>query len=313
MNNLYAVVRLMVLISFCFCTHVYGQTDTTQRLPPQPIKQNSGFDVIIKKSGEIIYGLVTEVAPYLIYYKRTDIPDGPIYSVPRNDVYAISYRNQVIDYIHPFDENGEMPPPGGAMNPANGNNSNYPRINYNKNIVLDHGSVHIGVGFIRSFSKVDHANNYSSSGGAPVISLAYDAKIKDNLKVGVLIGFGSHKFSNQDYSTYDSTFNSLSLKESIFGLYAYGKYTLLNTTSRIQPYITLGLGIATSHITSENKISFLNDDTKVLLVKSGARGASLNLMARVGAEYYFSNQLQAFIDAGSGLSILNLGISVSVK
>ncbi len=38
--------------------------------------------------------------PNYISYQRTDIPDGPIYTIPRNEVYVISYRNQVKDYIN---------------------------------------------------------------------------------------------------------------------------------------------------------------------------------------------------------------------
>lgn len=332
MTNFYTLIRFLFFITICLGTQAYGQNDTAKTLPPpppsQPMQPNAGFDVIIKRSGEIVYGLVTEVAPYWVYYKRTDIPDGPIYSLPRNEVYAISYRNQVKDYLSPVDNNTAQMPGGGAAGTIGaGDISAYPRIDYNRNF-LQKGAVHLGIGFIRSFSKVENANNYSPAGGMPVITLAYDASFNtnrnydrnnpysisrtNNLKVGVLIGFGSHKFSNEDYSAYDSTINNISLKENMFGLYAYGKYSLLSNTSRIQPYLTLGLGIATSRITSENRIRFVNDDSKTLLVKSGARGVGLNIMARAGAAYYFSDQLQAFIDAGSGLSLLNLGVSFAV-
>lgn len=310
MNHIYTTCRYILMIAFLSCSQVFGQADTTKMPapppPPQPIQYNAGFDVIIKVNGDIIYGLVTEVAPYLIFYKRTDIPDGPIYSIPRNEVYAISYRNQVKDYIQPFAENGEV------QNPYNNQLKPYRDINYKKDF-FSNGNAMIGIGFLRSFSKVDNADKYSSSGISPVISLGYEVYYKDNIKLGALIGFGSHKFSDQQYSSYDSTLNDLSLKENIFGLYVYGKYSFLKSTSRLQPYITLGAGIATSHVKSENKISFTDDDSKVILVKSGARSAGLNIMARIGAEYFVSKQLQAFIDAGSGLSAINLGVSVSVK
>lgn len=311
MNNMYTSFRLLLLLVLFTCTQAYSQTDTGKApmppLPPLPVQQNAGFDVIIKTNGDILYGLVTEVAPYLIFYKRTDIPDGPIYSVPRNEVYAISYRNQVKDYIHPFGADAPMPPVN------NRNPDLYPDINYRKADMFRKGTVYIGIGFLRSFTKVDNASKYSSSAGAPVLSLGYEAYIKSNIRVGAMIGFGTHKFSNQEYSNYDSTFNDISLKENTFGIYVYGKYSLLQTTSPLQPYITLGLGVASSHVLSENRISFTNDASKVILVKSGARSAGVNIMARIGAEYFISKQLQAFIDAGSGLSIINLGIAVSVK
>ncbi len=55
--------------------------DTTKPFPPPPPMRptaTNGFDVIIKKNGEIIYGLVKEVGLDLIIYQRTDIPNGPI-------------------------------------------------------------------------------------------------------------------------------------------------------------------------------------------------------------------------------------------
>ena len=79
---------------------VYGQADSLKVAPmPQTIPQNAGFDVIVKVNGDIVYGLVKEVGPEYIRYQRTDIPDGPVYIIPRNEVYVISYRNQVKDYI----------------------------------------------------------------------------------------------------------------------------------------------------------------------------------------------------------------------
>src|SRR5919206_611965 len=82
-------------------------SDTSRTLPSpdsskkSPVTYNAGFDVIIKKNGDIVYGLVKEVGLELIKYQRTDIPDGPIYTMPRSEVYAISYRNQVKDILSP--------------------------------------------------------------------------------------------------------------------------------------------------------------------------------------------------------------------
>ena len=90
---------LPLLVCFSINT-VYGQIDSARVEPPRPIQQNAGFDVIVKLNGDLVYGLVKEVGPYYISYQRTDIPDGPIYKIPRDEVYVISYRNQVKDYIN---------------------------------------------------------------------------------------------------------------------------------------------------------------------------------------------------------------------
>ncbi|HSN10146.1 MAG TPA: hypothetical protein VLS85_13995, partial [Hanamia sp.] len=197
---------LLLFISFSV-NLVYGQNDSAKVPVPHPIQQNAGFDVIVKFNGDIVYGLVKEVGPNYISYQRTDIPDGPIYTIPRNEVYVISYRNQVKDYIN-----------GRTIGPSIQNTSSTSKAeNVGKNnnsISLENGNLHLGLGFLRSFSKVKNVNNYSSSVTFPVVSIAYEVPYKNNLQLGLLIGFGTHKFSDQQYSTYDSTNNNIKLTEN---------------------------------------------------------------------------------------------------
>lgn len=296
--------RLTILVMLFTVSNVYGQSDSQRVIqPPQPVKQNAGFDVIVKLNGDIVYGLVKEVGPYFISYQRTDIPDGPIYTIPRNEVYVISYRNQVKDYITPMESGPSI-------------DGYYPhrQIDYKKDTSLfKNGSVSFGLGFIRSFTKVKDVKNYSSSGTFPVITFGYEISYKTNLNLGVKIGFGSHKFATQQFSSYDSTQNNISLKENIFALYVYGRYFLSQSTSRLQPYILGGVGITSSNIHTNNTISFTNDNSQVILVKSGTRSTGLGIIARIGGDYYINNQLQISLDAGIGLSVINVGLAFSIK
>lgn len=299
---------LLIIVTFSMMLfasgNVYSQVDTQRVVPPlQPIQQNAGFDVIITLNGDLIYGLVKEVGPYYISYQRTDIPDGPIYTIPRNEVYVISYRNQVNDYLMPADNN-EL-----SLEDLHQNR----HINYKEKDLFKYGSARVGLGFLRSFTKVKDVKNYSSSGSFPAISFGYEVNYKSNVHLGVQIGFGSHKFSTQQFSNYDSTQNNITLKENIFALYVYGRYYLSNSSSRLQPYIMGGVGITSSNILSNNTISFTNNNSQVILVKSGSRSTGLGIMARIGAEYFINNQLQLFADAGVGLSVINVGLSVSIK
>lgn len=309
MNKIYKVFSCVLFTVIFFITNVNAQVDSQKVAPPPPQANqvNAGFDVIIKYNGEIVYGLVKEVTPDYISYKRTDIPDGPVYTIFRNEVYAISYRNQVKEYMDP--SNAVLPPGIGMGNRV----EPYPGIDYKKANFLKNGTARIGFGFIRSFSKVDNAKNYSSSGSFPVISFAYDANFKDNIHLGLLLGFGSHRFSDDQFSSYDSTINNISLKENFVGLYIYGRYELVNNSSRLQPYVMAGLGITSSHVLSENKINFTTANTQTLLVKSGSRTAGIGITARIGSVYYINNQLQAFLDAGFGLSVINIGLAIKVK
>ncbi len=300
---LFFVFLLLMSVSI---NRVYGQTDSSSVQIPHPIQLNAGFDVIVKLNGDLVYGLVKEVGPYYISYQRTDIPDGPIYTIPRNEVYVISYRNQVKDYI-----NGRTIGPAIQDSIPNDKTENISKKK--ESINFENGDLHLGLGFLRSFSKVKNVNNYSSSVTFPVVSIAYEVPYKKNLQLGLLIGFGTHKFSDQNYSTYDSTNNNIKLTENIFGLYVYGRYYFLNGSSRLQPYILAGPGITSSNIHSENKISFTNDNSQIILVKSGARSTGLGIIARAGAQYFVTNQFQVSLDAGVGLSVIKLGVSFALK
>jgi hypothetical protein len=184
----------------------YAQADTAQNSPPPvPVQQNAGFDVIIKINGEILHGLVKEVGPYYIMYKRTDIPDGPVYSIPRNEVYALSYRNQVKEYFNQDDYNMN-----GGLQP--GNTLPYPNINYNYQ-TFTNGNASIGLGFLRSYSKVKDIKSYSSSSAFPVVLFAYDADFRNSVRLGVQMGFGARNFSTEQFSSYDSTINNIKLKD----------------------------------------------------------------------------------------------------
>jgi hypothetical protein len=318
MYKIYKTLSCILFAALIFITHAHAQVDSQKVAPPPPpppqVNQvNAGFDVIIKYNGDIVYGLITEVTPTYISYKRTDIPDGPVYKIFRNEVYAISYRNQVKEYMNPSNTD-ELPPVNGINNQGINNLADpYPKINYKKTDFLKNGTARIGLGFIRSFSKVANVKNYSSTSSFPVLSIAYDAKFKDNIELGAMIGFGTHNFSDEKFSSYDSTINNISLKENIFALYVYGRYELLHNSSRFQPYVMAGLGITSSNVLSQNKIDFTTDNTQTLLVKSGARTVGIGITARIGSVYYINDQLQAFADAGVGLSVLNIGLAIKVK
>ena len=293
----------LLLMTFSVSTS-YGQIDTSKAV----LQQNAGFDVIVKVNGDLVYGLVKEVGPNYISYQRTDIPDGPIYKIPRDEVYVISYRNQVKDYI-----NGRTNESVEENKSAITDTSNYNTVdNFKKPNFFNNGNVNLALGFLRSFSKVKNVKNYSSSTTFPVISVAYEVDYKPNIKLGAMIGFGSHKFSNQEFSAYDSTNNQISLKENIFGLYVYGKYNFSNFSARLQPYLLAGLGITSSNIHSENRISFTNDNSQIVLVKSGTRTTGLGIIARAGAQYNITNQVGVYVDAGVGLSVIKLGVSFAL-
>ena len=321
LNKLFAIVSLFASLLLFTVSETYSQSDSqkVEHIIPGAIPQNAGFDVIVKVNGDIVYGLVKEVGPLYISYQRTDIPDGPIYTIPRNEVYVISYRNQVKDYINSEGGADQSPVnnPLSLNNQSSLNNPNYlPQINRHINFknkdLFKHGTAIVALGFLKSFSKVEDSKDYSTSGGFPVISFGYEFNYMNKLRLGVQVGFGSHNFSQENYSSYDSTKTDVALKENIFGLYVYGRYYLGNSSSKLQPFVLGGLGIVSSNVHSTNTIRFTNDNTQVILIKSGTRKTGLGITARVGADYFISNQLQLFADAGVGLSVINIGAAFSL-
>jgi hypothetical protein len=318
LNKALLLFCLSLFVMFFVAGSVYGQEDSLKVAPmPQTIQQNAGFDVIVKVNGDIVYGLVKEVGPEYIRYQRTDIPDGPVYIIPRNEVYVISYRNQVKDYIGHLGSNidsighpaqvtvvDSMKPP--LIIPVR-------RFSFRDKNLFRNATVSAALGFLRSFTKVKDAKNYSTPITFPAILFGYEVNYKSNLLLGVQAGFGTRNFSNQQYSSYDSTQNNVTLKENIFGLYVYGRYYLSTTSSKWQPYILGGIGITSSNIISNNTISFTNGNSQVILVKSGMRSTELGVTARIGTTYSINDQLKLSLDAGVGLSVINIGVLVKIK
>ncbi len=154
MNKIYKILSCILFTTLIFITNATAQVDSQRVAPPPPPPQatqvNAGFDVIIKYNGDIVYGLIKEVTPDYISYKRTDIPNGPVYTIFRSEVYAISYRNQVKEYMNPSNTD-ELTPGIGMNNQV----EPYPKINYKKTDFLKNGTARIGLGFIRCYRKVD--------------------------------------------------------------------------------------------------------------------------------------------------------------
>lgn len=300
----YAFLPLALLLAISVTA--FGQAvPAPDTLKPATPAYNAGFDVIIKKNGDIIYGLVQEVGLVLIKYQRTDIPNGPVYTIPRNEVHAISYRNQVKEFLD--DVVSEPLPPGYA---PDGYNDGY--TNLRRPTLFQQGNVRIGLGFIRGYSKVSNAGRYSSKATFPVVSFAYDAYYRNQVRAGLQLAFGSHKFSGKEYSDYDSTQSDISIKENTFALHVYARYTILSSTSALQPYLMLGLGLNTSNIHTNYAINFVNNPGKVVQVASGSRAVGIGVLARIGTEYQFNKQLAAFADVGFGPSVLNVGVSARI-
>ncbi len=60
-----------------------------------------GQDIIVKKNGWTINSKVIEITQTEIKYKRFDNLDGPIITIPKDDILVISYENGTREVINP--------------------------------------------------------------------------------------------------------------------------------------------------------------------------------------------------------------------
>ncbi len=326
MNTICTIKKILLPVLVCITGNLYSQETLPQRAPSfpdtfqiprpwQPIFYNAGFDVIITNDGNIIYGLVKEVDEVFIKYKRTDIPDGPVYTIRRNDVYAISYRNQVKEYMTPI--NKAMPD---SLKTAQSDMQllepilpmTYDLPPVKKFNLRKDATARVGLGFIRGYTKVENADKLSSSSSFPLLVFAYDTRTKENLRIGLMLAFGSHKFSGESFSSYDSTIIKSNIKENIFSLMVYAKYAINASYANLRPYVLGGIGINSSNVKTDNLVSFTNN-SQTVKVNSGGRSTGLGILARIGADYYFNNQTGAFADVGFGSSVIQAGFIFKIQ
>jgi len=269
----------------------------------QEVTPAAKFDVLIKKDGSIIYGLVQEVGLFEIKYKRTDIPDGPTYSILRKEVYAISYRNQVKEYLAPINES--------VFLSLNGNKTDSIPSILNK-LDFNNQEFRIQFGFFRGFSKLENRSSYTSELSLIPITIAYDVALKSDFRIGISLGFSGYNYKKDEFNTYDSTQLINDVKEKQFAASLYVKKQFGSATAKLKPFVLFGAGINSSLIQSSSVVSLSNDSGRKLLISSEGRSTSLGIQLRAGLDYALSDKIKISTDLGSGLAVLQLGLIVKI-
>ncbi len=249
------------------------------------------FDVIIKKDGSIIYGLVQEVGLLEIKYKRTDIL--------RKEVYAISYRNQVKEYLAPVNESiFDIPQQKDTVQTY--------MTDFSDALDFNDQELKIQFGFFKGFSKLKDQESYISKMGLIPFTLSYDVAYKSKYRLGASIGFASYKYNKNEFNTYDSTqlVNDVKEKQFVANVYVKKRFG----SGKLQPFALLGLGINSALIQSSTVVSLDNSSAKRLLISSEGRSTSLGVQIRAGFDYGLSDNLKLSADVGTGLSTVQLGL-----
>lgn len=256
------------------------------------------YDVIIMQNGKIITGKVLEVNLSTLKYQRLDMPDGPVMEIPRNLVYAITYRNQLTEYLLPADSTTfyQAPSQEEVVRARDWNDRWYAD--------LDSGRLQAGFGFVRSFTMIKNVESLSSRGGSMAFFLGYSFPVRRNIEVGLLAGMASFKYRENRVSEYDEFQVIRDIKENIFSLAATGIYRF--GLQRFDPYLLGGLIFYSSRANSDGKIQFFND-SPTITVQNSAAGSSFGILIRAGVSVQINSKTGAYLDLGNGITLLQAG------
>ncbi len=261
------------------------------------------FDVIVLKDNSVIYGLVTEVGIELIKYRKSSMPDGPIFTLFKSEVFMISFRDQSYEmYDFPdrealymdedvFEEFYEEKDPS-----------------FFSELYSQGSAIRVGVGLITGYSAVDQINSYNSTSTRPGFFVSYSFPWKF-LSLSGQAGILSASYSRVTQEDQAQRFSDVD--ESIFYLAATAKYTFISG-SAIQPYVQAGLVFYRSRLENDFLIQY---ETGVPDVDFSTKSTALNpnFIARAGFDYYVNPRFGAFLDFGIGPNLVQAGVLFKLK
>ncbi|MFZ4772003.1 MAG: hypothetical protein ACOYLO_17610, partial [Ferruginibacter sp.] len=265
-------------------------------------------DVIIRVDGSIVYGKVLEVNKEYVKYRKNDVTDGPIITLPREQVYIISYSNCSNQVITPVFGKRKLDEPAFDANSSSGEKKDDTTKNLKYNIA--HGSLKIGMGFSREYSSFKGVDDFKKASSAPSLYAAYQFRFNRFLKTGASLSFAKFNYQYNRSSEYDGIDISHSIQESIATLGFYGRYNLMD--GFIKPYLLLGLNINYSDATLNGDIYF-RDEGKHVVTTSGITGFKTDFVARGGVDLMISNSFGIYTDIGTGTSLIQIGAVFSFK
>jgi len=265
-------------------------------------------DVIIRVDGSILYGKVLEVSQDQVKYRKNDIPDGPEVTLPREQVYVISYSNNTKQVITPVFGKRKLDEPAFDANSLDekADSDTTKNLKYN----ISHGDIRVGMGFSRAYSSFKGVDDFSKEASAPSLFAAYQIRYNRFLKVGVSLGYASFNYKYNRTSEYDGIAISQNIEESIVNLGIYGRYDLMS--GFIKPYLLLGLNFNYNSATMNGDVEFL-DEGKHVLTTSGINGFKNDVVARAGVDFMLSKQFGLYSDIGTGISLIQIGAIFSLK
>ncbi len=181
----------------------------------------SAQDIIMKKNADEIQAKVTEIGTTEIKYRKWDNLNGPVYTIPVDEVFVIKYENGTTDKFADLSATESRPKASGK----------FPK--YQGEIAVGYG---VGVG---AASDVINTNRI-------VVETVHGARINPYVFVGAGLGINYFYGLLDDYNLYqgdDDTATILPLFADIKGYYPLSKKTAIALSLDLGAAIGIG-GIA---------------------------------------------------------------------
>ncbi len=181
----------------------------------------SAQDIIMKKNADEIQAKVTEIGTTEIKYRKWDNLNGPVYTIPVDEVFVIKYENGTTDKFADLSATESRPKTSGK----------FPK--YQGEIAVGYG---VGVGAASDVINTDRI----------VVETVHGARINPYVFVGAGLGINYFYGLLDDYNFYqgdDDTATILPLFADIKGYYPLSKKTAISLSLDLGAAIGIG-GIA---------------------------------------------------------------------
>lgn len=259
-------------------------------------------DVIIKTNGNMFQCKILEVNDSLIRYKADPKDTSQVYeSVPRTEVYAISYSNGRAMVITPelMGKKADIYPTESCQG----------WDNFKSN--LGHGAISVGIGFVNFYSPLKNTSSYNDEQVMPSVFAGYNFRVIGKLRAGAHLGVGGNKLSKSQESVYDQLKVSSTIDEGFICLGLFARYNILD--GAIKPFIKGGLDLFYVDMTTTSEAVSLDGKTASLNTVIHQRGIKPGLVLRAGLDLYFGNRFGIYGDVGTGLSLVQVGVLFNLE
>ncbi len=260
-------------------------------------------DIIILNSGELVKSKVLEITLNQVKYKRFDQISGLVYSLVKNELFAIHYEDGTKDVFSNVDNRVATINEHLTFLVDTANNKEIPLFFMEKKKI-----VHFGIGLHKLYSPVNEIGVDSYKIQSPFLSLSLGFGLNSNIVLRIMYGQGSffaEKTFTDNYA-FTSTTYEISQKTSSFNIST--NYYIQTRYDNLRVYANIGISLNNSVVEVLTKSQF-NDQT--IDFSRGGRIMDLFPLMRAGLEFDISKNIGFYTEVGYGITLVSLGVSAT--